>query len=302
MDTEADLDLIQVDTDRQICCTMTDVLLRLVREGGGDVAVAALLDRAGAKHPASYLEKAENWISSDEASALLEAGAVETGEPAFARRVGASTLRQHAGTQVATLLRSRGSLEEGLKVIAQTTPRLRTSTPVRSGLPLASIEETECQARGDARCSYTVCWDGGLAEAAADPQQRVTALEAQMVAMSERRQSAYATASDLVSTEDIDTVLHRIVERAANAVRAPGHILAVRTTPGAEMQVFSHGISDREAQALAIASLEDGGPVAGSTLVVEVSDREAQALAIASLEDGGPVAGSTLVVEVTSSR
>jgi diguanylate cyclase (GGDEF)-like protein len=310
MDTEADLDLIQVDTDRQICCTMTDVLLRLVREGGGDVAVAALLDRAGAKHPASYLEKAENWISSDEASALLEAGAVETGEPAFARRVGASTLRQHAGTQVATLLRSLGSLEEVLKVIAQTTPKLSTvtqidafdvrpgraviravaldgftrrlshcewtagllsGTPILFGLPLASIEETECQARGDARCSYTVCWDAGLAEAAADPQQRVTALEAQMVAMSERLQSAYATASDLVSTEDIDTVLHRIVERAANAVRAPSHILAVRTEPGAEMQVFSHGISDREAQALAIASLEDGGPVAGSTLVVQVT-------------------------------
>jgi diguanylate cyclase (GGDEF)-like protein len=310
MNMKAGLDQIQVDTDRQICCTMTDVLLGLVRDAGGDGAVASLLERAGAKHSAAYLEKVENWISLDEASALLEAGAVQTGEPAFARRVGESTLRQHAGTQVATLLRSLGSLEAVLKVIAQTTPKLSTvtridatdvrpgraviravaidgstrrlshcewtagllaGTPILFGLPLASIEETECQARGGECCSYTVCWDAGLAAAAADPQQRVTALEAQMVAMSERLQSAYATASDLVSTEDIDTVLHRIVERAANAVRAPSHILAVRTEPGAETQVFSHGIGDREAKLLASSSLEDGVPVAGSTLVVEVT-------------------------------
>jgi diguanylate cyclase (GGDEF)-like protein len=149
-------------------------------------------------------------------------------------------------------------------------------SPILFGLPLAVIEETECQARGDAQCSYTVCWDAGLAETAADPQQRVTALEAQMVAMSERLQSAYATASDLVSTEDIDTVLHRIVERAANAVRAPSHILAVRTEPGAEPQVYSHGIGGPEATALAKSTLEDGAPASGSTLVVEVASSRSQ--------------------------
>jgi diguanylate cyclase (GGDEF)-like protein len=83
--------------------------------------------------------------------------------------------------------------------------------------------------------------------------------------------SAYATASDLVSTEDLDTVLHRIVERAANAVRAPGFVLAVRPEPGAELQVYSQGIEDREAQALARATLEHTTPVGDSTLVVEVT-------------------------------
>jgi len=48
-------------------------------------------------------------------------------------------------------------------------------------------------------CRYVVSWDRELAEAAADPEQRVTALEAQVVAMSQRLESAYATASDLVS-------------------------------------------------------------------------------------------------------
>jgi diguanylate cyclase (GGDEF)-like protein len=310
MNAEADLQAAQADTDRQLSCTMTNVLLRLVRDAGGEAAVTALLKRAGTKREASFLENVDNWISLDEGCALLEAGALETGDPRFARRVGESTLRQHAGTQVATLLRSLGSVEAVLEAVTLTTAKVSTVTeieavevgpgraliravaregftrrsahcewtagmlagvPILFGLPLAHVEETECQARGGAQCSYTVSWDPELAATAADPQQRVTALEAQMAAMSERLQSAYATASDLVSTEDLDTVLRRIVERAANAVRAPSHILAVHTEPGAELQVYSHGIGSREAQVLARAALEDGVPVGDSTLVVDVT-------------------------------
>jgi len=151
------------------------------------------------------------------------------------------------------------------------TAGLLAGTPILFGLPLARVEETECQARGDAHCSYTLSWDRELAAAAADPQQRVTALEVQMAAMSERLQSAYATASDLVSTEDLDTVLHRIVERAANAVRAPSHILALHAEQGSEPQVYRHGIDRRAALALAQATLEHGAPAGNSTLVVEVT-------------------------------
>ncbi len=302
-------------TDRHICCTLTNVALGLIRTAGGEPAVTALLERAGTKREASYLENLDNWISLDEACALLEAGALETGDPTFARRVGESTLLRHVGTQVATLLRSLGSVEAVLRVVAQTAPKFSTVTeleaieaspghavvraaaregftrrllmcdwtagmlanaPILFGLPLAHVEETECQARGGAQCSYTVTWDAALAATAVDPQQRVTALEAQMLAMSERLQGAYATASDLVSTEDLDTVLHRIVERAANAVRAPSHILAVHTESGGELQVYSHGIDRREAGALARAALEHGAPVGDSTLVVEVTSSRRQ--------------------------
>jgi diguanylate cyclase (GGDEF)-like protein len=310
MDMQADLEPADADAERQLCCTMTSVLLRLVRETGGGAAVRSLLERAGAKHDAPYLENIDNWISVDEACALLQAGALETGDPAFARRVGESTLHQHAGTQAATLLRSLGSVEAILQVVAQSAAKVSTvsemkavevvpghaviramarggitrrpvhcewtagllaGTPILFGLPLARVEETECQARGDAHCSYTLSWDRELAAAAADPQQRVTALEAQMAAMSERLQSAYATASDLVSTGDLDTVLHRIVERAANAVRAPSHILALHAEQGSEPQVYRHGIDGRAAMTLARATLEHGAPAGNSTLVVEVT-------------------------------
>src|ERR1700683_523239 len=119
MTQEADVETSEVQSDRQLACSMTSVLLRLVRDATGEAGVAALLQRAGAKHTASYLENVDNWVSLDEASALLETGALETGDPRFARRVGESTLRQHAGTQVATVLRSLGSLERVLEVVAQ---------------------------------------------------------------------------------------------------------------------------------------------------------------------------------------
>jgi diguanylate cyclase (GGDEF)-like protein len=278
------------DARREICCSMTNVLLHLIRRDGGEAAVARLLERAGVIREPSFLENVENWISLDEATAMLQAGVMESGDANFARRVGENTLRQHAGTQVATVLRSLGSTEAVLTAVAQSAARLSAVTdlealetepgrgvvracaregfargrlhcdwttgllaglPILFGLPLARVDESECQTRGDAQCLYTVTWDAELAAEAADPQRRVTALEAQLVAMSERLHGAYATAGDIVSTENLETVLQRIVERAADAVRAPSHILAIRTEPSAELQVYSHGIDERKAYELA---------------------------------------------------
>ncbi|HEV7586094.1 MAG TPA: diguanylate cyclase [Solirubrobacteraceae bacterium] len=294
---------------------MTNVMLRLVRRNGGEAAVLELLERAHIEHEPSYLENVENWISLEQATAMFAAGVEVTGDPLFARRVGENTLRQHAGTQVATVLRSLGSTEAVLKAVALSAARLSAVTvmeaieavpgrglvkayaregftrsrlhcdwttgllaglPILFGLPLARVEEIECQTRGDANCVYTVSWDAELAAAAADPQQRVTSLEAQLVAMSERLHSAYATAGDLVSTDDLDTVLRRIVERAADAVRAPSHILAVRTDPAADLQVYSHGIDERKAQQVATATLAHEPPPGDSVLAVEVASARRQ--------------------------
>jgi diguanylate cyclase (GGDEF)-like protein len=286
---------------------MTSVLLRLVRERRGETGVAALLADGASIHDAAYLENIENWISLDEACALLEAGARITGEESFPRQVGAQTLHQHAGTQVATMMRSLGSPEAIYDAVAQASSNVSTVTelealetspgravvsavardgfsrrrlhcdwttgllsgpPVLFGLPPAQVHETECQARGDARCLYEVSWNAELA--AVEPQERITAMEAQLVAMSQRLQSAYATASDLVSTEDLDTVLRRIVERAGNAVRAPGYVLAVRSSEEADVRFYSHGLDSGEAEELAYAALEERTIANSSALVVGV--------------------------------
>ena len=289
---------------------MTNVVMALARDAGDDAAVRELMRRAGSEREAGYLEDVSNWVSLDEACALLDAGVAVTGEPLFARRVGEATLRRHAGTQVATLLRSLSSVDAVLTAVTQTASKLSTVTemdavvvepgrgvvraaardgfsrrlrhcewtsgllaglPILFGLPLARVHERECQARGDAQCLYSVTWDAELAAAAANPQQRVTALEAQLLAVSERLEGVYAVAGDLVSSENVETVLRRIVKRAADAVRAPSHILAVRPDPEAELQVYGHGITEREARILAHAAAAQTASLGDSTLVVDVA-------------------------------
>jgi diguanylate cyclase (GGDEF)-like protein len=298
------------DAGRHICCSMTNVVLNLVRVDCGETGVSELLALAASTRTTGYLSDLNNWVSLDEACALLEAGVRVTDDPAFARRVGETTLSQHTGTQVATMLRSLGSVEAMLTAITQTAPRFSTvtemeavevgpgraviraaaregyvrrrplcdwaggllaSAPMLFGLPPAAVHESHCQTRGDAQCLYTVTWDAELAASAADPQQRVTALEAQLAALSGRLSSVYAITGDLISTEDVETVLLRIVERAADAVRAPSHVLAVRPVPGAELQVYSRGIDNDEAQALARATLANQASPGDSTLVVDVA-------------------------------
>ncbi len=282
--------------EREICCTMTSVLVRLVRSLGGEAAVRATLAQSGTAHDPAFLENTDNWVSLAEAVALLEAGIKVTGDPEFARRVGADAVRQHSGTQVATLLRSLGSPEAVLDGITTAAAKFSTvseleaveavpgravvravaragytrgkalcdwttgllSTPTMLfGLPPGRVEEVECQVRGGCECRYVVTWDEESAAEASDPANRVTALEAQVVALADRLENVYATASDLVSTDDLDSVLARIVERAANAVRAPGFVLVVRAGADQDLRVFSEGLSPEEA--LRIAETADAG-------------------------------------------
>ncbi len=310
MDIEAAPTEAHADVDRQISGSMTSVVVRLIRGHGGDAAVAQMLALAGSERDAGYLEVVENWVSLEEACALLAAGVEITGDELFARRVGEQAIQQHAGKQVATMLRSLGSVEAVLQAVAKTAGRVSTVTdmeaievgpgravvsavaragfprrrlhcdwttgllegsPVLFGLPVARVQESECQARGASQCRYIVTWDAELAAQAADPQQRVTALESQLVATTERLHSVYAIASDLVSTEDVETVLRRIVERASDAVRAPSHILAVRPQEGAELQVYSRGISSGDAEEVALATLAHDPSLSASTLYVDVT-------------------------------
>lgn len=294
--------------ERQICCSMTSVLVSVARAEGGDARVAALLARAGSRRELAHLEDPDNWISLAEANALLAAGVAESGDETFPRRVGEHTLRRHAGTQVSTLLRSLGTTEAVLERVTQTAAKLSTvthletleaepghalvcararegfertrhqcdwaagliaSTAILFGLPPARVSERECQVRGDEQCLYEVDWDAELAAQQADPQLRVTALEAQMIAMQARLASCYATAGDLVSAADLATVLQRIVDRAATAVRAPAYVLAVRDDAG-ELGVYRHGLDELAARELADAALH-GRAVAGSALIAEVA-------------------------------
>ena len=296
--------------DQDISCSMISGALAVIRAEGGEQAVKALLQEAASERSVAYLQDAGNWISTAEARSLLAAGVHVSGESTFARQLGEQALTRHAGTHVATQLRSLGSVQAVLAAITGTAPVLGTGTEMNAieampgravltarsrsgharevphcewtvgllagtpklfGLPLADVQESECQARGAERCLYTVTWDAELAARAADPQLRVTALEAQLSAVSERLSSVYAVASDLLSSEDVADTLHRIVDRASDAVRAPGHVLAVRPLPADALQIYSRGVSEEAARELTRASLCADAPGAAGMLVADVA-------------------------------
>lgn len=291
-----------------IACSLTSTLLQRVSAVGGEGAVESVLAAATSPHSAEYLQNVANWVSYDEAVALFGAAAEITGDSGIARSAGEQTVRQHAGTAVATLLRSLGSPEKILEQVTTAVTKFSVVTEMETlelepgravvrarsrssfkrdpylcdwtqgllsqptvlfGLAPATVVETECQARGGACCRYEVCWDAEQAAEAADPEKQITALEAQLAAMAERVNSVLATAADLIADDDLDITLARITERAATAVRAPRYLLAVRPTADGRLHCHHRGLSDDEAEAL-IGRLEQPEPPPSRWLVAEV--------------------------------
>src|SRR5919205_4629587 len=260
---------------RHLACTQSSVLLRRVRRVLGEDGLNSLLERAGSTRTVAYLDDVTNWISLDESMALFTAAAELLDDPQIARRVGEEAVAQHAGTPVATLLRSLGSpeavynqmalaatkfstvsalepltVEPGHALIRSTVADgfvrtrehcdwaqgLLSQPTVLFGLPPATVEETSCQVRGDDYCMYQVTWDAELAAQRSDPADHIAALESQLSAMTERLESVYATATDLIADTDLDSTLARITERAATAVRAPRYLLAVRADDDSDVR------------------------------------------------------------------
>ena len=107
--------------------------------------------------------------------------------------------------------------------------------------------------------------------------------------MKVRLNSMFQTASDLISSGDVDEVLARIADRAAIEVRAPRHMLAVRMTADGPLHCHHKGFDDAEAaehaQRLLTEAVED---LPDSWLVVPVrSNRREYGRLLATSAEGG---------------
>jgi diguanylate cyclase (GGDEF)-like protein len=304
---------------------MSSVLIRRVRRLRGEQGLTELLERAGSKRTIAYLDDLSNWISFDEAMSLLAAAAEVTGDPQIARRLGEETIAQHSGTPVATLLRSLGSPEAIYGQITQTASKFSTVavldavevSPGRAlirgracpgfvrtiahcdwtkgllsqptllfGLPPAVVTESQCQARGAEACVYEITWDAELAAERADPVQHITALESQLSAMTERLDSLYATATDLIADTELDSVLARITERAATAVRAPRYLLALRADDESAPRFHQSGFRKAEAEEIVERLLEsDISELPSSWLVADVKSHRRDYGRIVAMSD-----------------
>jgi diguanylate cyclase (GGDEF)-like protein len=286
---------------------MVSTVLRWVRGQVGDDGVARMLAQAGETRAVEVLEDASQWHSYRQVTALYEAAVEVTGRPDAGRRIGEETLAQHRGTAVADLLRSLGSPEALLESIAASghkfstvftltpnevapgravvagvshtgVPRHRllcdnavgilSIIPTVFDLPPAVVTHEECQARGAAQCVYTLTWDP-TASPEADADQRIQQLENRLEIAQTQLAALRATASEIVASTDVHVTLETITRRAAAAVPAPGHLLAVRMPSEERVRVHAHGLLPDDADALAADLTADGAADAG--LVVEVA-------------------------------
>lgn len=291
-------------------CSMTAVLLARVEAYGGSAAVEHVLELAGSDRSRDHLYDISQWVSYDEAIALLRAGARVTHHPQFARAVGEDAARRLNGSPVAALFRSLGSPENVYRQIATSASKYSTVTRLEAtnvgpgyaeivavavdgfpraaehcawtcglltqptvlfGLPPATVEHEVCAALGAPDCRYRLTWTADAAAELSAESERNRMLAEQLEAMRERLRSMFETASDLIGVDQIENVLARITDRAAIEIRAPRYLLAIRSPSGGRIVTHHRGFDEQDAAAHA-ARILDTHPAAlpDSWLVVPV--------------------------------
>ena len=128
----------------------------------------------------------------------------------------------------------------------------------------AEVTKEACACDGAPRCEYRIRWF---------PEEE-TATEAynesRIAMLNARLEALQATVGDLVSDDDLEDVLQRVIVSAARTISAPVFVLALEALPHADRHVYSSGLGDDDAQRLAHALLAKQYDDDERYLVVEV--------------------------------
>ena len=273
------------------------LIVEYVRGRAGDRGVRRLLQLAGEMRSERELCDEGQWSTYAQKIALFEAAAVVLDDPIVARHVGEASLALGVGASTKALLRSLGSPAMVLRNLPRVTGKfssvaimealeiersraliayhvLPAVEPHRAdcqynigllsqigplfGLPRSAVVQYGCQAEGDRRCIYEVSWLG-KAPAQRGRRRKASVLAAQLADLDATFDQVLSTAADLVSDDDVDTVLSRITNRAAVAAHAPQFVLAVRPNDVDPLRVHHVGLTDAEV-ALLVPSLTGRTP------------------------------------------
>ena len=249
---------VSADLERQTSGATMRLIVEYVRGRAGDRGVRRLLQLAGEMRSERDLCDEGQWSTYAQKIALFEAAAVVLDDPIVARHVGEASLALGVGASTKALLRSLGSPTMVLRNLPRVTGKfssvaimealeiersraliayhvLPAVEPHRAdcqynigllsqigplfGLPRSAVVQYGCQAEGDRRCIYEVSWLG-KAPAQRGRRRKASVLAAQLADLDATFDQVLSTAADLVSDDDVDTVLARITNRAAVAARA----------------------------------------------------------------------------------
>ncbi|MFD2092909.1 diguanylate cyclase domain-containing protein [Blastococcus deserti] len=292
---------------RETSGATTGVLLRYVRSIAGDEAVERVLERSGVPYTAEQLDDQSRWWSYDTRIRLFAAATDVLGDPDLMFKVGVAALHSGLANSMVILLRAMGTPRQVFRQLPRAVVKFSTTStmeildatatsasirytlhpgyqhsrldciyaqglistvPTIFGLPAARVEHEECESDGHLACIYHLTWDRRTrlprrrgSERSADVELR--ALRGQL-------RSLQSAGTDLVASDDLDTALHRIITRAAEAVLAPAYLLAVAAPQDGDPLVHSSGVPQDEVPELA-ATLLAGGDLAQNAVVVDVA-------------------------------
>ena len=284
----------------------TSGLLRYVRRIGGDDAVAEVLARAGTTASPDELDDQSRWWSYDTRIRLFDAATEVLRDPRTMYEVGAAALQAGIGHALVLLLRTMGSPRQVFATLPRAVQKFSTTStmeilstgsttatiryrlhegyahsrldclyaqgllstvPAIFALPPAQIDHDVCQSDGHEACIYHLAW----APRSRLPwsRRRSRAVDPELNALRGQLQILQSAATDLVASDDLETVLRRIVGRAAEAVLAPAYVLAVRVPDGGSPLVHSSGVPAERVQELAAALLA-GADLGGGAVIADI--------------------------------
>ncbi|MDP9224726.1 MAG: ATP-binding protein [Actinomycetota bacterium] len=296
---------------RETAGITTAVIVRYVRSHGGDGAVEQMLSSAGESRPVAELEDEAVWSTYEQKIALFQAAAQVLQDRLVARHIGETALESNVGGALKLMLWTLGSPQRVLRRIPKTARRLSgvctvdarevernravvtyrlhdelapnrldcdynigllSQVPVLFGLRPAAVVHDECQVRGAPECVYRLRWTARSRLPWRARKKRFADLEGQLTSLGERTEALESTTADLISPDEIETVLARIAQRAANAVRARSYVLAVHPAPDSALQIHHAGLAVEEAEEIAreLEGERRTGDFSDSRLVVEV--------------------------------
>jgi signal transduction histidine kinase len=299
------------ESARETAGITTALIVRYVRSHGGDGAVEQMRRIAGESRPVAELEDETRWSTYDQKIALFQAAAQVLQDRLVARHIGETIIETNVGGGLKLLLRTLGSPQQVLRRVPKVTRRLSTvctvdareveknravvtyrlhdglipsrldcdynigllsQVPVLFGLRPASVVHDECQVRGAPECVYRLRWTTRSRLPWRARKKRFADLEGQLTSLGERTEALESTTADLISPDEVETVLARIAQRAANAVRAQAYVLAVHPAPDSALQIHHAGLAVEEAERIArqLEGERRTGDFSDSRLVVEV--------------------------------
>jgi diguanylate cyclase (GGDEF)-like protein len=297
----------------------TWMLMRYLRAHAGAEVVAQVLADAGETRTEEDLLDLATWSSYDQFRRLLEATAAICGT-ATLTSASSGGLSDPSMPEMTAMLQSLGSPEALLEMTTQSggaglapvlgfggaavgstewvvrewfldglapfpeycswAAGLYANIPALFGLR-AEVTKEACQCDGAPACEYRIRW---FPE---DESAEAEYLETRIQVLTARLEGLQQTVGDLVSDDDLERVLARIVVSAARTISAPMFVLALEELPAADKRVYAAGIDDAEAEKVAGELLARDHEDDESRLVVEVQSNRRRYGRLAALNPGG---------------